>query len=63
MKGIIRGLGHEVELPPDVIKHYAATRLELSQDDQRLVIVRSTDESFNIEIERMLASTMHCDGP
>ena len=48
MKGVIQGLGHEVDLPPDVLTRCEFARTTLTVDGRRVTLTRRLGESFDI---------------
>jgi prefoldin subunit 5 len=50
MKGIMQALGHEVELPPDIVKHCAAAELVLSVDGRPVTLTRKLQKDFDLTV-------------
>jgi hypothetical protein len=51
MKGIIQGLGHEVELPPDVLTRCAVAQLTLTVDGRPVVLSRRLGPDFELRVD------------
>ena len=47
MKGVMTALGHETELPPEIIAQCESVRLTVDADGRRYEIVRALDDSFS----------------
>jgi hypothetical protein len=50
MKGIIQGLGHEVELPPDVLTRCEFAETTLAVDGRPVTLTRRLGEDFEIRV-------------
>ena len=50
MKGVVQGLGHEVELPPDVLRRCALAQTTVTVDGRPLVLTRRLDSGFEIRV-------------
>jgi predicted ABC-type ATPase len=50
MKGVIQGLGHEVELPPDVIARCQFAETTLMVDGRRVTLTRRLGHDFYIRV-------------
>jgi hypothetical protein len=51
MKGIVQGLGHEVELPPEVLQRCHSAQTTLLVDGRAVVLTRRLDTAFEMRIE------------
>ena len=51
MKGVVQGLGHEVELPPEVLKRCALPQTTIRVDGRALVLTRRLDSEFEIRVK------------
>jgi hypothetical protein len=51
MKGVIQGLGHEVELPPDILSRCEAAQTTLVFDGRIIRLTRLLGSDFNIRVE------------
>jgi hypothetical protein len=51
MKGVIQGLGHEVELPPDVLARCQFAETTLSADDRTITLTRRLGNDFEIRVD------------
>lgn len=51
MKGIMMALGHELQLPPDVIQHCSSAQLKLKIDGQIVTLTRNLTADFELLIE------------
>src|SRR6266850_7408555 len=51
MKGIIQGLGHEVELPPDVLARCEFAETTLVVDGRPVRLTRRLEPDFEIRVE------------
>lgn len=58
MKGIMQGLGHEVELPPEVIQHCEFAQLGVSLDGKPATLTRRLGDEFEIEVEDSSGRTL-----
>jgi len=50
MKGVIQGLGHEVDLPPDVLKHCQFAETKLMVDGRPVTLTRRLESDFEISV-------------
>lgn len=50
MKGVIQGLGHEVELPPDVLARCEFAETTLVVDGRPVILTRRLGENFEIRV-------------
>lgn len=50
MKGIMQALGHEIELPPEILEHCLAAQLTLSVDGRSVVLTRFLGEQFQLRV-------------
>jgi hypothetical protein len=50
LKGVMQGLGHEVELPPDVLKRCESAQVILSVDGQPVILTRRIGADFHITV-------------
>jgi hypothetical protein len=50
MKGVIQGLGHEVELPPDVLTRCEFAETTLAVDGRPVTLTRRLGEDFEIRV-------------
>lgn len=48
LKGVMQGLGHEVDLPPDVLKRCESAQVTLTVDGRPVVLTRRLGPDFNI---------------
>src|SRR5580658_3708673 len=48
MKGVIQGLGHEVDLPPDVLKRCQFAETKLMVEGRPVTLTRRLDPGFEI---------------
>src|SRR5258706_13917370 len=51
MKGVIQGLGHEVELPPDVLLRCAAAQTTLLADGRNIILTRQLGSEFELRVD------------
>jgi len=51
MKGIAQGLGHEVELPPDVMTRCGFAELTLMVEGRSVVLTRRLDTDFELRVD------------
>jgi hypothetical protein len=51
MKGVVQGLGHEVELPPDIIAHCESAEVTLQVDGRAIKLTRRLQQDFDLRIE------------
>lgn len=51
MKGVIQGLGHEVELPPDVLTRCEFAETTLAVDGRPVTLTRRLGEDFEIRVD------------
>jgi hypothetical protein len=51
MKGVIQGLGCEVELPPDVLARCDSARTTIKVDGQSVALTRRLGEDFEIQVD------------
>ena len=51
MKGVVQGLGHEVALPPDVLRRCALAQTTVTVDGRPLVLTRRLDSEFEIGVK------------
>src|SRR5258708_40042703 len=51
MKGVIQGLGHEVELPPDVLERCQSAEMTLMVDGRRVTLRRRLGSDFEIHAD------------
>src|SRR5436305_9851435 len=51
MKGVIQGLGHEVDLPPDVLTRCQFAETKLSVDDRPVTLTRRLGNDFEIRVD------------
>lgn len=50
MKGVMQGLGHEVALPPDVLKHCQFAETKLIVDGRPVTLTRRLESDFEISV-------------
>jgi len=50
MKGVIQGLGHEVDLPPDVLKRCQFAEIKLMVDGRPVTLTRRLESAFEISV-------------
>jgi hypothetical protein len=50
MKGVIQGLGHEVELPPDVMTRCEFAEMTLTVEGRRVTLIRRLNSDFEIRV-------------
>jgi len=50
MKGVMQGLGHEVDLPPDVLSRCEFAQVELSVDERPVTLTRRLGAEFEMHI-------------
>ena len=51
MKGVIQGLGHEVELPPDVLKRCKFARTTITVDGRPVTLTRRLGPDFDVRVD------------
>lgn len=51
MKGVTQGLGHEVELPPDVLARCEFAQTTLAVDGRSVILTRRLGEEFEIRVD------------
>ena len=51
MKGIMLALGHELNLPPEIVEHCSRAQLKLSVDGQTVTLTRNLGEEFDLLVE------------
>ncbi|MFN7983000.1 MAG: hypothetical protein U0Q11_14170 [Vicinamibacterales bacterium] len=51
MKGIMMALGHELQLPPDIIEHCSHAQLKLDVDGRIVTLTRSLHAEFDLRIQ------------
>lgn len=51
MKGVVQGLGHEVDLPPDVLARCQFAETALMIDDRRVTLTRRLGSEFEIRLD------------
>jgi len=51
MKGVLQGLGHDVELPPDVLSRCEAAQTKLLVDGRTVTLTRRLGASFEMRLE------------
>lgn len=51
MKGIMQGLGHEVELPPEVLKRCESAQLGISIDGKLVTMTRTLGDDFELRVD------------
>jgi hypothetical protein len=51
MKGIMQGLGHEVELPPEILEHCEFSQMTISVDGQSVTLTRRLSQDFDIRVK------------
>jgi hypothetical protein len=51
MKGIMLALGHEIQLPPDIVQHCVAAQLKLRIDGQIVIMTRHLTAGFELIVE------------
>ena len=51
MKGVVQGLGHEVELPPDVLRRCELAQTTVTVDGRPVVLTRRLDSEFEIRVK------------
>ncbi|NIK63517.1 prefoldin subunit 5 [Xanthomonas arboricola] len=51
MKGVMQGLGHEVDLPPDVLTHCEFAQIQLSVDERTVILTRTLGAEFKIHVD------------
>jgi hypothetical protein len=51
MKGVMQGLGHEVDLPPDVLAQCEFAQVELSVDERPVTLTRRLGAEFEMHID------------
>jgi hypothetical protein len=51
MKGVMQGLGHEVELPPDVMARCEFAQTTLSIDGRAVILTRRLSDDFEIRVD------------
>jgi len=50
MKGIMQALGHEVELPPDVLRRCESAQVNLTVEGRPITLTRRLGDNFDIEL-------------
>jgi hypothetical protein len=50
MKGVIQGLGHEVELPPDVLARCEFAETTITIDGRAVTLTRRLGEDFHLHV-------------
>jgi hypothetical protein len=50
MKGILHGLGHQVELPPAILSHCVSAEVTVKTDQHQFVLTRSLENRFNLRV-------------
>ena len=51
MKGVIQGLGHEAELPPDIVARCECARTTVRVDGRPVVLTRRLGQEFDIRVD------------
>ena len=51
MKGIMMALGHELQLPPDILQHCSQAQLKLEVDGQIITMTRNLGAEFELRID------------
>src|SRR3954453_12843247 len=51
MKGVMQGLGHEVELPPDVLTHCQFAKTKLMMEGRAVTLTRRLGPDFEIRVD------------
>lgn len=51
MKGVIQGLGHEVELPPEVLKRCESAETTIGVDGRTVKLTRRLGEDFHLRVD------------
>lgn len=51
LKGVMQGLGHELELPPDILKRCESAQVTLNVDGRLVVLTRRLGSDFHISVE------------
>jgi hypothetical protein len=51
MKGVMQGLGHEVELPPEVLERCESAQTTILVDGRTVILTRRLGENFDIRVK------------
>ncbi|MEO8259609.1 MAG: hypothetical protein ABI868_19845 [Acidobacteriota bacterium] len=51
MKGIMLALGHELNLPPEILQHCSQAQLKLSVDGQTVTLTRNLGDEFELLVQ------------
>jgi hypothetical protein len=57
VKGIMQALGHEIELPPEILQHCVAAELRLLIDGSGVLLTRFLGSSFRMRVDEAGGST------
>ena len=61
MKGVVQGLGHDVELPPDVLKRCGLAQTTVTVDGRPIVLTRPLGSEFEIRVDDGRKSETYTD--